>query len=268
MNKSRMEAFSDGVFAIAITILILGLKIPIISQDKLVQVAFDQFPKFLAFILSFIIIGTYWVAHHSMVHFIKKVDRASLWLNLIILLFVCFLPYPTGMLGEYPFNRFTVILYAISLSCVNIAGTIFWIYSTSLKENALEVSKEYRKFLAMLHMSPVLLYTLAIIFTFISMIISYMIFVIVPVFFIFIPTGSFSLHQKKNKILRRKLWNILLRKVVLDVMWVKIECPRAALVLFQRWNKKGLLFFAAPLINNSDEENFIFLLLRYVPNQV
>jgi uncharacterized membrane protein len=184
MNKSRMEAFSDGIFAIAITILILEIKIPVVSLDEIVKASISQFPKLLAYILSFIIIGVYWVAHNSMVHFFKKVDRTMLWLNLINLMFICFLPYPTGMLGEYPFNRFTIILYAVSLSCVNITGTIFWFYSTSIKENSLELSEKYRKYVVMLHLSPVFLYLISIIFTFVSMFISYLLFIIVPAFFI------------------------------------------------------------------------------------
>ncbi len=108
MNKSRMEAFSDGVFAIAITILIFELKIPIVSPDKILQASINQFPKLLAFVLSFIIIGMYWVAHHSMMDPIKKINRTALWLNLFTLMFICFLPYPTGMLGEYPFNQFVI----------------------------------------------------------------------------------------------------------------------------------------------------------------
>jgi uncharacterized membrane protein len=184
MNKSRMEAFSDGVFAIAITILILEIKIPVVPQNEVIKASISQLPKLLAYILTFIIIGIFWVAHNSMVHFFKKVDRSMLWLNLINLMFVCFLPYPTGLLGEYPFNRFAIILYAVSLSCVNITGTIFWIYSSSLEENLEEITKKYRVYVVMLHMSPVVLYMLAIIFTFISMYVSYLIFVMVLIFFI------------------------------------------------------------------------------------
>jgi uncharacterized membrane protein len=75
MNKNRLEAFSDGVFAIVITLLVLEIKVPHVTFDKLGPALFELLPKFLSFGLSFVIIGVYWVAHHNMMHFIEKVDR-------------------------------------------------------------------------------------------------------------------------------------------------------------------------------------------------
>ena len=199
MDKSRMEAFSDGVFAIAITILILELKIPVVSPDKIIVASINQLPKLLAFVLSFIIIGTYWVAHHSMVSFIKKVNRTVLWFNLLNLLFICFLPYPTGMLGEYPFNQFVICLYAISLSCVNITGTAFWLYSTSINENKAGIPGKTRKLVVIIHLSPIFFYLLSIGFTFVSMYVSYIIFLIVPLFFIFPNRFINRLLEHSNK---------------------------------------------------------------------
>ena len=193
-----MEAFSDGVFAIAITILIFELKIPIVAPDKILQASMNQFPKLLAFILSFIIIGMYWVAHHSMLHPIKKIDRTALWLNLFNLMFICFLPYPTGMLGEYPFNQFVICLYAVSLSFVNITGTIFWLYCSALKENSKEISKNARRVVVIIHLSPIFLYGLSIVFTFISMLVSYAIIAAVPLFFIFSNRLIMRLFENSN----------------------------------------------------------------------
>ena len=80
MTKTRLEAFSDGVFAIVITLLILDVHIP---QDQPLTLASlgSTAPHLLAFVLSFVIVGLYWVAHHSMIHFVKQVDRQILWLN-------------------------------------------------------------------------------------------------------------------------------------------------------------------------------------------
>jgi uncharacterized membrane protein len=85
MSKNRVEAFSDGVFAIVITLLILNVHLDrhqALTLDALRNLASDVF----AFVLSFVIVGVYWVAHHNMLHLIKAVDRRLLWLNLVLLL--------------------------------------------------------------------------------------------------------------------------------------------------------------------------------------
>src|SRR5215469_15221273 len=101
MTKTRLEAFSDGVFAIVITLHILDVHIP---QDQPLTFAslWSVAPHLLTFVLSFVIVGLYWVAHHSMLHFVKVVDRQILWLNLVLLLIVVFVPFPTAMLGQHP----------------------------------------------------------------------------------------------------------------------------------------------------------------------
>lgn len=185
MNKNRMEAFSDGVFAIAITILVLEIKIPIVSSEKLVESFILQTPKILSYVLTFFIIGMYWIAHHQMVHVFNKINRSVLWLNVINLMFVCFLPYPTGLLGGYPFEKFPVLIYAISLSLVNISGTILWLYATSKKELESKINKRSRNYVAIIHSLPVLLYIISILVSNISLYLSYAIFIIVPLFFIF-----------------------------------------------------------------------------------
>lgn len=184
MNKTRMEAFSDGIFAIAITILILEIKIPNVEPDKLFDAFVSQGHKLFAYVLSFIIIGMYWIAHHYMIHLIKNIDRNSLWLNTLNLMFICFLPYPTGLLGEYPDSQFAVFLYASSLSCVNITGTLFWFYSASLNENKASISKGYRNYVAILHLSPMVLYVFAMLLSLIKIELSYFVFILVPLFFI------------------------------------------------------------------------------------
>ncbi|EQA36460.1 PF06736 family protein [Leptospira inadai serovar Lyme str. 10] len=184
MTKTRMEAFSDAVYAIALTILVLELKIPTVEPDRLFQATLGQLPKLFAFILSFLIVGQYWVAHHSMLNLIKRVDHASLWLNLLLLLFVCFIPYPAGILGEYPYSQFAIILYSVSLSFVNIAGAAFWIYTTRQEENTIGVNREYRKYVIYIHLFPLIPYTMAILFTFYSMTVSYILIVFVLILFI------------------------------------------------------------------------------------
>jgi hypothetical protein len=81
-----------------------------------------------AFVLSFVMVGMYWVAHHNMGTFLKGVDRTLLWLNLILLLTIVFIPFSTAVLGRHLGDSDAVILYGLNLLFVNIAGTAFWLY--------------------------------------------------------------------------------------------------------------------------------------------
>jgi uncharacterized membrane protein len=184
MTKNRMEALSDGIFAIAMTILVLELKIPAVEAGQLPAALLAQAPKLLAFGLSFLIIGMYWVAHHSMTHFVSTIDRSSLWLNLGNLFVICFLPYPTGLLGEYPGDALAIILYATTLILVNLSGTLFWLHATALPDNARAVTPRVRRAVALLHMAPVLLDVLAIACAAVLPAVSYAVFVLIPLFFI------------------------------------------------------------------------------------
>jgi uncharacterized membrane protein len=104
MKTSRLEAFSDGVFAIAITLLVLDLHVPLhrdTPQGELGGHLLDLWPNYASYAVSFLIIGIIWVNHHAMFHHIDRVDRPLLFLNLLLLLFVVAIPFPTGMMAEY-----------------------------------------------------------------------------------------------------------------------------------------------------------------------
>ena len=184
MTKTRLEAFSDGVFAIVITLLILDVHIP---QDQPLTLAslWSVAPHLLAFVLSFIIVGLYWVAHHSMMHFVKVVDRQLLWLNLALLLMIVFVPFPTALLGEHPDNLLAVTLYGSNLMLVNAAGTILWLYATSRPHPATHgAPPALRVFIAQLHSAPILVYALAIALAYWYVPAGLVLFAAVPVFYI------------------------------------------------------------------------------------
>jgi uncharacterized membrane protein len=185
MEKNRLEAFSDGVFAIVITLMILEIKVPHVELHDLNQALLKTIPKFLSFGLSFIIIGVYWVSHHNMMHFIGKVDRNALWLNILVLLTICVIPFPTALLGDYPNTITPVIFYGSTLAAVNLSGGLFWIYCTQAGRLSVHnLNPQFAKRVAKLHLSPLLMYISAILLSFISVWISYLIYIIVPLFFI------------------------------------------------------------------------------------
>jgi uncharacterized membrane protein len=118
MNKTRLEAFSDGVLAIIITIMVLEFKLP---GGNDYESLLPLVPKFLSYVLSFIYVGIYWNNHHHMMHTVKQVNGAILWANLHLLFWLSLIPFVTAWNGENHFAPFTMILYGIVLLCNAIA---------------------------------------------------------------------------------------------------------------------------------------------------
>ena len=122
MDRSRLEAFSDGVFAVAITLLALDLTVEGPGHGPLVDQLYDKWPAFLAYLISFFMIGVVWVNHHALVRSITKVDRLLLFLNLVLLMFVVLIPFATATEASYfPSNdanaQLAMVLY---LSLIHI----------------------------------------------------------------------------------------------------------------------------------------------------
>lgn len=128
MNKQRLEAFSDGVFAIVITLLILDIRIPDVQPALLGASLIALLPQLLTYVLSFFIVGLYWHLHHQVATEIKRIDGAFIWLNLVWLLFVSILPFPTALLGRYPLQPIPLTIYGLNLILVNVTGFVIIVY--------------------------------------------------------------------------------------------------------------------------------------------
>ena len=100
LRTGRLEALSDGVFAVAITLLVLEISVPAGSEDDLLDALLDQWPSYLAYVVSFATIGAIWLAHNAVTHYLHHADALLLRLNLLLLLVVSFLPFPTRLLAE------------------------------------------------------------------------------------------------------------------------------------------------------------------------
>ncbi len=118
MNSKRLEAFSDGVLAIIITIMVLELKVPHGSDLGSIK---PLLPVFLSYVLSFIYIGIYWNNHHHMMHTVKRVSGGILWANLHLLFWLSLIPFVTGWMGENHFGIWPVALYGVVLLMAAIA---------------------------------------------------------------------------------------------------------------------------------------------------
>lgn len=128
MSKHRLEAFSDGVFAIVITLLVLELRLPAVSYDALGRSLLQLLPSISAYALSFLLIGMYWVYHHHAYTLIDGVDGVLLWLNIVFLLLISFMPFPTMMLGRYPGQTLPVVFYGCNLLLANLHGLAMLLY--------------------------------------------------------------------------------------------------------------------------------------------
>ena len=121
MKKDRLEAFSDGVIAIIITIMVLELRVPVGDNIRdLAPVA----PVLLSYILSFVYIGIYWNNHHHMIYAVDRINGAVLWANLNLLFWLSLIPFVTAWMGENHFTKWPVILYGTVLIMNAIAYTI------------------------------------------------------------------------------------------------------------------------------------------------
>ncbi|HEV2332530.1 MAG TPA: TMEM175 family protein [Gammaproteobacteria bacterium] len=121
MNKGRLEAFSDGVFAVIITVMVLEMKVPQgASLDALVPVL----PVFLVYLLSFVNVGIYWNNHHHMLHAVERVDGRALWANLHLLFWLSLMPFTTGWMGENHFAALPTAIYGVVLLMAGCAYTL------------------------------------------------------------------------------------------------------------------------------------------------
>ena len=126
MGKNRLEAFSDGVLAIIITIMVLEMKVPHGDDMAALQ---PLIPVFLSYVLSFVYVGIYWNNHHHMLHAAHRVSGGILWANLHLLFWLSLFPFVTGWMGENHFASLPSALYGVVLM---MAGTAYWILARAI----------------------------------------------------------------------------------------------------------------------------------------
>ena len=130
----RLVFFSDAVFAIAITLLALELRLPAMphaGNGALWQAIVGLWPRYLSFLVSFLVIGLFWIGHHRMFRLINRFDDALLWINLLFLMCIVVIPYPTAVLGEHAGTAAAVMLYAGVLAATGLLQTAIWLYATT-----------------------------------------------------------------------------------------------------------------------------------------
>lgn len=119
LSTQRLEAFSDSVFAIVMTLLFIELRVPPIgnSEDwrELLAATWNLMPKFMSIFVSFSFVAIFWVAHHQFFRTLQETSRGLLWLNVVFLFMVCFVPFPAAVMSEYPNNQTSVVFFGAAV---------------------------------------------------------------------------------------------------------------------------------------------------------
>ncbi len=164
-SPGRLLAFTDGVFAIIITILVLELKVPDLSSGQSLRDALREFrPTFVAFIISFLLVGMYWTWHRSAFAQVRYIDLNTVWLNLLFLLPVAVIPFAASVLGEYPSESTALHLYGVVL----IVATVFRVVLNSYLRRHPGLlwqppSQEARRLGTVLAAAPLVVYAVAMV---------------------------------------------------------------------------------------------------------
>lgn len=149
-SAHRLVQFSDGVFTVALTLLVIDIAVPNLpsgtSSDELTRQLWDQLPNIAAFALSFWVVGAYWLTHHRHYVFIHRYDGTLLLLNLLLLMTVCFIPWPTAVIGHFGDYFVAWVLYALSMTAMGLATAAVWFYASSRPALVDGVTPELRRF--------------------------------------------------------------------------------------------------------------------------
>jgi len=176
ISTARLEAFSDGVFAIAITLLIIEIKVPShedLQHQTMFQYLHHQWPKYFAYVLSFVLIGIYWANHHFLFKLFKRTDHVFNLLNVLFLMAIAFFPFPSGVLGEYFMEpehaKTSVTFYAFCIWLPSLAWTLIWLYAKH-KRRIVDhrLTDDFVRFLTGVYILSNFLFLLAFIISFFS----------------------------------------------------------------------------------------------------
>jgi len=193
MSKSRLEAFSDGIFAIAITLLVLTVAQPGNYHHLANQLA-DRWPGFAAYVVSFAVIGIMWLNHHSIFSHFAHIDRGLVLLNLLLLLTIAFLPYPTGIFGqalrEGSGTEVAAVFYSATMAVNAFAWSALWLYASARRRLLVDSFPESQRRMATISFTiGTFAYVLAVGVAFVSPVSSLVIQAVFAVYYALDPVG-------------------------------------------------------------------------------
>ena len=189
LTKGRIEALTDGVFAIVLTLLILDIKVPEIPPAKvgedLMWRLFLLWPKILGYVISFVILGVYWVGHHAVYHYIRRSDRVLLWANMFFLMAVAFVPFSAALFSAYARQPLAVRIYGYNQLGAALCLYAQWWHATRGRRLVdHDLPARVVRLASLRILTAPALYIFAIGFSTVQPIVSVLIYLLVPVFYI------------------------------------------------------------------------------------
>lgn len=213
MSLSRFEAFSDGIFAISATLLALEIRIGDLTNatlEKVLSELLQLLPHIISYVTSFTTIGVVWLNHHALFHFIKRVDRISLTINLFLLMCVAFIPCSTAIVGKYWEYPILVAFYGFSLSITGFVYNILWFYVLNryiTSENMIQ--KNIIRLASILSMGYPISYLLTTLFVLVNSSLNLVIYGVISLFYLLPGTIDKQLTQFERELVRQSSSKLL-----------------------------------------------------------
>lgn len=195
ISTQRLEAFSDGVFAIAITLLILEIRIPskeVLHEQSLTSYLLQQWPKYFAYVFSFVILGIYWANHHAIFKLYTGTNHIFNLLNVLFLMTVSFLPYPTAIFGEFiqdaTQKNSAINFYCLGIFLPSLTWNLMWVYA-SFRKRLIDkrLTPEYIGYLHRQFLISNILYFTALLISFVRPLWSVVIVVVLTLLYLLPP---------------------------------------------------------------------------------
>ena len=190
LHLTRIEAFSDGVFAIVVTLLVLELKVPQLhdhaSASELGEQLLELLPKFLSWLISFIIVCKFWLNHHHILGLAHHANYGMVWLNAIFLMFQSFVPFPTAMMGEYPSNPLAVSMFGVVMAFNTL---LFIVLHAYILRNFIkpELADQQDPRIILKSFVGVVSYSIGVAAAWFSVHVAFLLYMLTPLFFIVPP---------------------------------------------------------------------------------
>jgi uncharacterized membrane protein len=136
LTKGRLEALSDGIFAFAMTLLVIGMNLPdkattVQSNPFALHFLLSLYSDFFHYVLAFLILGAFWLSQHQQFHPVKVPDKVFIWINLVTLMFVALLPFSTSFSGDFPGASVGAMVFEVNLLAIGMGMTVQWWYATA-----------------------------------------------------------------------------------------------------------------------------------------
>jgi len=199
LTKNRVEAFSDGIFAIIVTLLILEIKVPHLehaaSGRELAYAIAGLFPKFASWVISFVTLCIVWVNQHRLFEVFRSINIMFFWVNVNLLLWVCFVPFPTALIGDYPHNPLAVAFYKTVMACLGFGFFIARMYGlrhTGLLKEGINLTM-YKKSVVFAFFFGFLFYVIAASLAWVNTYFSFAAYSLIALYFVF-SFGTKKLH--------------------------------------------------------------------------